>query len=584
VPPLAAALLLALVAGVTPAAAQFEGEWGDAPEGVIAYPALGVMGNFPTCFGGPAGFVYHGLFGAPVMFWGPTADIEMDGNAGICPPPPYEQDECWTALDGDAGIIAPETFTIAGGVVVPCGTGAPTSLGIACTAIPVGPTFDARVTNNLALDGFVNVIFDWDQSGTWGGAAPCPTGPAPEHAIVNVPIPAGYAGLLSGLFPGPIQLGPRAGYVWVRMTVSDQPVPQGWDGSGFFELGESEDYLLRVDPDQEEELGDYGDAPEDALAYPGILGEFPTCTMVGPAGFVYHGPIDLVFFGPLLDWELDGNAGTCPQPPYDLDECDVAGGDAGFTGPTVFSLTAAGTPVPCGPGQSPDLTGCFRAKWGVDLDIFVNNFTSDERWVNVLADWDDDAKWTGALTTCPDGTVADEHVLVDFPVPPGFSGPLSLLGPPDFTVGMPPLDFAWFRFTIGDQMVGPGWNGEFSFGDGESEDYLLRITPAPIDAPELGLGSAGRARLEFQSVRPNPMRDQASVRLTTDRGGVVRLAVYDATGRKVTDLGQRAVDAGVQTFTWDGRDASGRDVGPGVYFLRATMGREAANAKVVVVR
>ena len=31
------------------------GEWGDAPEGAPAYPALGIAGAFPTCFGGPSG-------------------------------------------------------------------------------------------------------------------------------------------------------------------------------------------------------------------------------------------------------------------------------------------------------------------------------------------------------------------------------------------------------------------------------------------------------------------------------------------------------------------------------------------------
>ena len=42
--------------------------------------------------------------------------------------------------------------------------------------------------------------------------------------------------------------------------------------------------------------------------------------------------------------------------------------------------------------------------------------------------------------------------------------------------------------------------------------------------------------------------------------------------------------AGYQTVTWDGRDASGRDVSSGVYFLRATSAGESNRIKLLVVR
>ena len=82
-------------------------EYGDAPEGpsAIAYPSLGVSGSFPTCISvGPAGFVQHFNFGA---WFGPSFDMELDGNGGLCPQcfPPYDQDECFN--DGDAGLIFP---------------------------------------------------------------------------------------------------------------------------------------------------------------------------------------------------------------------------------------------------------------------------------------------------------------------------------------------------------------------------------------------------------------------------------------------------------------------------------------------
>jgi hypothetical protein len=101
------------------------GEWwpefGDAPEGALAYPATGVIGAFPTCKDvTTAGWVQHYNFGA---WFGPGFDREPDGNHGLCPGfAPYDNDECFQ--DGDAGLIMPQPYTIQGGVVAPCGSSA----------------------------------------------------------------------------------------------------------------------------------------------------------------------------------------------------------------------------------------------------------------------------------------------------------------------------------------------------------------------------------------------------------------------------------------------------------------------------
>lgn len=90
---------VAALAVAGPASAQAIGEWGDAPEGVNAYPNLGfVLGQFPTCMNvGPLLWVYHGPLG-----WAhfpspqpPSFDFEAEGNAGLCPFPAgsYDLDE-----------------------------------------------------------------------------------------------------------------------------------------------------------------------------------------------------------------------------------------------------------------------------------------------------------------------------------------------------------------------------------------------------------------------------------------------------------------------------------------------------------
>jgi flagellar hook assembly protein FlgD len=64
----------------------------------------------------------------------------------------------------------------------------------------------------------------------------------------------------------------------------------------------------------------------------------------------------------------------------------------------------------------------------------------------------------------------------------------------------------------------------------------------------------------------------------------VRLAVYDAGGRQVTVLVDEAHAAGRHTARWDGRDAVGRDVADGVYFVRLEAGDRSMSRKLVVAR
>jgi len=465
----------------------FDGDYGDAPEGALAYPSLGINGAFPTCYGaGPAGYVIHmPIDGYPAMF-GNVVDYEPEGNAGNCAAfPPYDADECYQ--DGDAGLTMPPAYTIQGGAVVTC-SGLTGSLGAACGAAVWGTNLDIWVDNTFAqADAYVNVLFDWNQDGQWRGFGQCPGGAAPEHVLWNFQVPQGYSGLLSGLNPPAFMIGPRGGYVWSRFTISYAQLPFDWDGHWVFaQGGETEDYLLHVQG-HEEEYGEYGDAPEGALAYPwlGILGQFPTCAATGPAGFVLHLPMGTAWFGSQLDFEVEGNAGNCASfPPYDADEC-FNDPDAGLIFPSGYTIDNAFNIVPCDPTLTQPLGYvCTAANWGIDVDIMVTNTTTSPFYVNVLMDWDQDGQWQGS-SQCPTG-LTPEHVLVNLMVPAGFVGPLSLLGPPAILIG-PNDGYVWSRFTVSYNPVNTGWNGAGVFTDGESEDYLLRIVDEEGeygDAPE----------------------------------------------------------------------------------------------------
>ena len=248
-------------------------DFGDAPEGVLAYPSLGTMGNFPTLINtGPSGWVQHTNFGA---WFGPLVDFEPDGNAGI-PFPPYDQDE--TFQDGDAGLILPDPYTIQ---VIPPATVVPLAaapgkpfLGTPGQTAVWGTDVDIDVHNTMPNEtvGYVNVLMDWNQNGVWGDAG--------EHVLVDFPVPNPYNGPLSALAPPNFTIGPNSGYVWTRFTISERQVVSGWDGTGSFEDGESEDYLLEVD-----QLRDWGDA-QDSLQTPA----YPTLAAHNGANHVIAGP------------------------------------------------------------------------------------------------------------------------------------------------------------------------------------------------------------------------------------------------------------------------------------------------------
>jgi hypothetical protein len=258
-----AAIMTVLMTGVVPAhAIPPEIDFGDAPEGALAYLSPAVLGSFPTCITvGPLSWIDHTNFGA---FFGPMVDFEPDGNGGLCPVfGPYDADECF--MDGDAGLLYPQAYTIdPTPAVVPCPSGqAPPALGLTCQPAAWGANVDIDVSNFMPSStlGYVNVFIDWNQDGFWGGSSTCPDGSSvPEHVLQNFfPVPNPFAGPLSVLAPPGFLIGPNPGYVWVRFSITERPVSLPWDGSGSFEDGESEDYLLLVDAEEE---------PVGACCYP----------------------------------------------------------------------------------------------------------------------------------------------------------------------------------------------------------------------------------------------------------------------------------------------------------------------------
>jgi hypothetical protein len=93
--------------------------------------------------------------------------------------------------------------------------------------------------------------------------------------------------------------------------------------------------------------------------------------------------------------------------------------------------------------------------------------------------------------------------------------------------------------------------------------------------------------LEMALPAPNPARSGTRLwyGVPADRaGGVLELAIYDLSGRRVCTLQSGRAEPGRHSVSWDLRDASGAPAHAGVYFARLSLGSEARTRKLVVVR
>jgi flagellar hook capping protein FlgD len=138
--------------------------------------------------------------------------------------------------------------------------------------------------------------------------------------------------------------------------------------------------------------------------------------------------------------------------------------------------------------------------------------------------------------------------------------------------------------TVNWYAVGQATNG--SGTDGDSWNWLGNAagTAFPIVvSSSLGVdGAPGAAWLAPAS--PNPFRVTTAAVFSLAQRGRVRIEVLDPSGRRIATLldGERA--AGRQRVTWDGRDASGRHVGSGLYLVRMENAGRAQVQRITLMR
>ena len=104
---------------------------------------------------------------------------------------------------------------------------------------------------------------------------------------------------------------------------------------------------------------------------------------------------------------------------------------------------------------------------------------------------------------------------------------------------------------------------------------LAQLPVAVADAPR-------PARLALRSVAPNPSRGEVRFTLELSEAGRVTATLYDALGRRIATPLERRLEPASHMFVWDGRDAAGRRVRAGAYYLRIALDDRASIVRRLV--
>jgi len=508
-------------------------DFGDAPEGVDAYP--GITGHFPTCLNStlpgnrttgcpPArgtaplatGFVRHVTpTGAP-PYWlgclqgdpGPRGiDSDLDGKMNAIGLGPsfcrtdmlvdcsetafgmtFGQDECYGSTD--ACVAAALNFATCTNSSFPY-----TAYNCGAPQRPV----------------YLNVLVDMNQDGDWNDNFQCASGCAYEWAVQNqiIMLDTGCNNLTTPTF----LTGPNAGKGWLRITISNEAVNLDFPWAGSATVagqsligGESEDYPVTIGQPPCPPYEDWGDAPELSQAYAGVSGHFPTCQADSPPGTPDLSPLCNVLSSPpgLTGYVRHVSSAAdpwafwlgCGSPGVDTEtdgKVNDNGGQFSNCNTTImvdctehnFGLDFGqdecyGDVVDAGldPGKltfptCQPATVTFKAfNCKTDRDVFVNILID----MNHDGDWNDNFKCPGPNGACAYEWAVKNQAIV---LPAGCHA----LTTQSFMMG-PNAGNGWLRITLTPAAVsddfpwkgsaGPG--GQDFFVGGETEDYPVVIS------------------------------------------------------------------------------------------------------------
>ncbi len=121
--------------------------------------------------------------------------------------------------------------------------------------------------------------------------------------------------------------------------------------------------------------------------------------------------------------------------------------------------------------------------------------------------------------------------------------------------------FSFGEVGFGTRIAG----GVSTFGTNEIAQ-LVEVDPSGVATIGVEAGAAPAHAARWLAGAPNPFRDRVVLRYVTRADEAVAIEIRDLAGRRVRAFAAAPGGAGERALEWDGRDASGSAVRPGVYF------------------
>lgn len=158
-------------------------------------------------------------------------------------------------------------------------------------------------------------------------------------------------------------------------------------------------------------------------------------------------------------------------------------------------------------------------------------------------------------------------------------------------LGLGALEAVAERDSLSTTLVGPD-SLDLTFDISPVEEGLARTIFLEIEGTRL----AGRVaeslarrpildelptRFALHQNRPNPFTNATTLRFDLPVAAQVRLAIFDVQGRLRSVVADGWFHAGTHALAWNGRDADGARLGPGVYFYAMQAGDFSARRKMV---
>jgi hypothetical protein len=124
-------------------------------------------------------------------------------------------------------------------------------------------------------------------------------------------------------------------------------------------------------------------------------------------------------------------------------------------------------------------------------------------------------------------------------------------------------------------LPGPEWDVWYDLPEGSRVMFLDTVLRGISE----GHNVPAPARL---SAAPDPFRTATRIRWDLPSRNTVEVSAFDGSGRCV--FSRTAGSAGLRSFVWDGRDATGQRLPAGVYFVNVRSGAEQAIVPVTIIR